>query len=183
MKRARLGDPNLDLRPSFKGQVLASIIVPQFPVVYSTTVATGVISAALAVDPVTLSYGWATRFGALYEEFRIVKCKAVINFFSSTNPGQINFWWDEVANTAPTVAAAAERTVLRLAAGSNQSRHVISWTPSDLKDLQYSPVGTSVNPVYLKIYTDNANYGATAVATQYMTIQLLATIQFRGLHT
>ncbi len=183
MRRARLGDPNLELRPSFKGQVVTSIIIPEIANAVSTTASTGVISAVISVDPVANVTNWATRFQALYEEFRVVKAKAVINFFSSTNPGQLNFFWNETASTSPTATAAEERTVRRIAAGSNQQRHVMTWTPHDLKDLQYSPTQTSVTPVFFNCYTDNASYGASTVATQYFTAQILVTVQFRGLRT
>ncbi len=181
MRRARLGDPNLELRSSFKGQQMSSMIVKQAPVPMTTTVTTGVIASRLQVDPVSLVPNWATRFQPLWEEYRVIKARAIISLFSSTNPGQINFWWDEKGFIGPpSNTEALDKTQLILSAGSNQNRHVSTWTAHDLGDLTYLETSSPRTPVSFQVYTDNANYGSSVVATAYLTVTLELTVQFRG---
>jgi hypothetical protein len=168
--------------PSYQGQPLSQMVIHSDSVVASTTVTSGVIALVYDTDPVTNVINWATRFQSL-EEFRVVKTKAIVNCFSSTNPGAVVAWFDETSNTTPTATAAQDRTIKTFSAGDVTRTHTLVWRPKDLLDLQYSSTGVSKKPVYFKLYSDNANYGSSIVASQYLSVHMAYTIQFRGFNT
>jgi len=175
--------PMLRNIPSFPGQPMAQHIVETFNEVFSTTVTTGAIAEVTPMDPTTQITNWATRFQSLYEEYRVVKAVARVLCFSSTNPGTLMMFWDEKSATVPTNAAASERALVRFNAGDVTRPHKTTWVARDLLDLQYTPTGTASNPVYWKIFTNNANNGSSIVATAYCTVDFKLTIQFRGFQT
>jgi len=172
-------NPMMVLRPSFPGQVVKQFKLEAIPGLLQTTVATGVIAGSI---PVTASIipNFATRFGALFEEYRIVKVKSMLKCFSSTNPGLFVHWFDEKQSGAPTSAEALQKSMKTFSA-SSPSPHTIMWTASDPLDLEFTDIGTlSVNPVSYKVYTDNANFGSSIVSTAYGQITMNITLQFRG---
>lgn len=169
--------------PSFPGQQLAQFKLLGTSNVSSTTVTTGAVALALAIDPTSFVQNWADRFQDLFEEYRVIKAVLKINCFSSTNPGVINAWVDEVASTAPTATAASERTVLKFSAANVEKTHILHWKPVSLPDLAYTPVATALNPAWFKIYTDNSSFGSSIVATQYFTSIMEFVVQFRGFVT
>lgn len=168
--------------PSYPRQPLASFKVMADSVVASTTVTSGIIALVYECDPVSNVIDWSTRF-ELFEEYRVVQCRAIVHCFASTNPGTIIMYWDETSATAPTATAAQERGINLFSAGGNSKPHSITWKPVDIADLVYHNTGTVFVPVRLKLYTDNANYGASIVATQYVSVTLEYTIQLRGFAT
>jgi len=174
-----LKNPALALHPAFPGQVVKQFKVETFPANLNSTVATGVIALASQVSANQIQ-NFATRFGALFEEYRIVKCKFVMKCFSSTNPGLFVHWFDEKQNGAPTSTEALQKSFKTFSA-SSPIPHVITWTASDPLDLQFTDIGTlNVNPVTYKLYTDNANFGSSIVVTPYGLVTATYTVQFRG---
>lgn len=102
--------------------------------------------------------------------------------FSSTLPGQINAWVDETLTSAPTTTQANEyQGVTTFPAGANERTHVVKWVPHSPTELAYVPIATASQNATFKIYTDNGSFGSSVVATQYLTYQLMLTIQFRGI--
>jgi hypothetical protein len=169
---------------SFPLQPLAEHWVPQATAVLSTTVATGVITLAFgAADCVTNTTQWAARFGNTYEEYRVVKCVTMLRFFSVINPGVVCAYYEERSATVPSAASALEKASHRLAASSSDYARSLVWTPTDLTDLNFKSTGTASSPVYIKIYTDNANFGSSIVATPYLLLEVKALVQFRGYAT
>jgi hypothetical protein len=156
--------------------------LPSTTVVATTTITTGAIAVAFAVDPTTFVNNWGTRFATTFKEYRVIKAVLTMKTFSSTLPGQINAWVDETLTAAPTAAQAQEyQGITTFPAGANEMNHVVKWSPHSPTELAYVPISTASNNATFKIYTDNANFGSSIVATQYMTYQQLITIQFRGI--
>jgi hypothetical protein len=155
--------------------------VPLIPILTNTTVTTGVINTTYPLQAADLQ-NFATRFGALFEEYRIVKVKYSYKPFSVTNPGLLVHWIDEKQAAAPTSAEALQKSNKQFAA-SNQSPHTLVWVSNDPLDLQYIDIGTT-NTVLCsyKVYSDNANFGSSIVVTSYGVITGDAWVQFRGLN-
>jgi hypothetical protein len=172
----------LQLHPAFPGQYITAMTIPGTTLPLTTTVTTGVIASAYACDPTTTVTSWAARFGSTFKEYRVIKALLKIKQFSSTLPGQMNAWVDETLTTAPTSFQALEyQGVTTFAAGNNERTHIVKWVPHSTTELAYVPIATASTNATYKIYTDNANYGSSIVATAYCTTQVLFTIQFRGL--
>lgn len=181
-KKIKQQDPNLLLRPAYKGQYCTTMKLPASPQVLSTTVTTGVIASTQTIDPTSVLNGWNARFAATFKEYRVVKAVLKMKTFSSVLPGQINSWVDETSVTAPTATQAVEyQGITTYPAGNNERTHTVKWVPHSTTELAYLPMGTASNNAAFKVYTDNALFGSSIVATQYMTAQQFITIQFRGI--
>lgn len=101
--------------------------------------------------------------------------------FSSINPGVLQVWMDEVNSGSPTLAEARERATLIISASAVSARPVLKWTNGDTDNLKYVNTSTPSGIAYLKVYTDNVNFGSSLVATDYLEIEPEFQLQFRGL--
>jgi len=166
---------------SYAGLQRTRLTIPGTPVLLSTTVTTGLIASTQAVQKTSIS-SFATRFATTYDEYRFVgcnyKCRAV-----GANPGIGVVWFDEKSNANPTLAESQERIGRRFPfnSGNGKSDFVMRWRANDLVDLQWSAIATTQTPAYFKVYTDNANYGASITATPYLLIEPEYIVEFRGL--
>jgi hypothetical protein len=169
------------LLQAYNGQLVKQFKVEATPLTVLTTVTTGVIAQVFAVKASNVA-NFATRFGALFEEYRIVKAKFTFKCFSSTNPGLFIHWVDEKQTANPTSAEALQKSVKSFPA-SSPSPHVLTWIANDPLDLQYVDIGTtSTELCTYKVYTDNTLFGSSIVATAYGTVFPEFWIQFRGLN-
>jgi hypothetical protein len=167
---------------SYPGQQRFVCKVESSPMIYTTTVTSGIISDQYQVDPVNQVTGWSSRFGACFDEFRVLKAVFRLRPLVAST-GLTRFWIDEKNAGAGTANEAKERNGLYLlntnAAPSANAQLV--WKAKDLLDLQYTATQTSVVPAQLKIYTSNAAWGSTAVATPLWIIEAQYDIEFRGI--
>jgi hypothetical protein len=172
--------PLLKNIPAYRGQVVEDFHISLAPIVVTTTVATGQIANVYAVTAAAIPT-FATRFASLFEEYRIVKVRFVVKNFSTINPGLFTHWFDEKNATAPT-AAEALRINLKTFSACSPSPHSLTWVARDPLDLQYTDCSSLLtNPVSYKLYTDNAVFGSSIVATAYAQVTASILIQFRGL--
>ncbi len=148
----------------------------------STTVTTGAIASYYDVRASNVG-GWTDRFTATFVEYRIVKARFHTRCFSSTNPGLLVTWFDEKnTTTVPLLAEAQQKMVSAFSASDVTKPHTMKWCAQDPLDLQYTTIATTnVVPVTYKVFTNNANFGASTVATPYLEIVPEFLVQFRGL--
>lgn len=175
-------DPNLLLHPAFAGQQVKQFRIEATPQLFSTTITTGVIALDVGISNVLIS-NFATRFGATWEEFRIISAQCDVRLFSSTNPGLLIGWFDEKnIGVAPTLAESRTKSVPKMGfnASSVDTLHKFRWTAHDITDLVYTATNANKFPVDFKIYSDLANYGSSAVATAYGEVFTTLVVQFRG---
>lgn len=166
------------LLKSYPSQVVASVKCPGVPVSYSTTVTTGVIAQTYLLNASSIQ-SFYSRFGSLYEEYRVVRVKFVVRCYSSTNPGLFNHWIDEKQSAAPTATEATTKSYNTFNA-SSPSPHMLVWTAEDPLDLQYTDIASFVTVATYKIYTDNTSFGSSIVATPYVSVTPTFYLQFRG---
>lgn len=180
-KKRQNMDPGLLMRPAFKGQTCVALKVEASPIVFTTTVTTGVISAKIDVQSSAIA-NFATKFGSLFEEYRIVKAVFATKLFNSTSPGLITSWVDEKNASSPTLAEAIAKSSNQNSfnASSINRTRTLTWTPHDPLDLQYIAIGANTVVSTFKAYTDNINFGSSAVALPYFAVYTTYTIQFRG---
>jgi hypothetical protein len=170
----------IQLVPSFARQVCWDTWLPGLPVKATTTVTTGVIAASYVINKSNLQ-GFATRFASTFDEYRIVQARFLFRMFSSVNPGTIMIFIDENSTGVPVLAEAQERFIINPSASDVGRTHQLSWTAADPQDLLYNPLATGFTPATMKVYTDNANFGSSIVATDYFEMNAFFRIQFRGL--
>lgn len=170
----------ISLIRTYPHQVAWQVWLPGSPTKFTTTVTSGLIASGIAITSNSIT-SFATRFGSTFVEHRIIRAIFRIRFFSSTNPGVIQFWIDEKSTSTPTLAEAQERAVLIESASGTSRQPVIKWVCADPLDLQYSAIGTPVTLATFKCYTNNANFGSSAVATDYFEVEPVFELQFRGL--
>jgi hypothetical protein len=146
-----------------------------------TTVTTGVATSAYTLGSAGI-LGFATRFGSTFDEYRVLGADVRITPLSAS-VGVSKMWFDEKSTATPTSNEAQERTCVPLANTNamSSSRKIMRWRARDLLDLQYSPIGTATTPATFKVYSDNANFGASVVATPLWLVEPVFVIEFRGL--
>jgi len=170
----------LTLIRTYPKQAVWEVWLPGTPIKLTTTITTGLIAQSLPVSSASIT-GFATRFGSTFVEYRIIRAHWRVRFFSSTNPGVIQFWIDEKSNATPTLAEANERAVMICSAASIDTQPDLKWICADPLDLQYQAIGNSVTVSSFKTFTNNAQFGSSVVATDYMEIEPEFQLQFRGL--
>jgi hypothetical protein len=169
----------LYLRPEYKGQPVVAHKMLTYLAPLSTTVTTGVIAVTTSINPGILA-NFATRFAG-YSEFRIVKAEAIIRCFSSVNPGTILQWFSEDDTAAPTSAKAFNVISKGFSASAVIPEHRLTYTPHDPAQQTWTLVASGAPVIgYHKIYTDNATFGSSIVATQYLSVAYELTVQLRG---
>lgn len=166
---------------SYTGQATWKFKVPGLATKLTSTVTTGVISNSYGISIANV-LGFATRFGATFDEYRILRSEVQIRPISSLT-GVTVFFFDEKSATAPTANESTERVGMRVPNSNASDSSVLSmiWTARDLLDLEYTAIGTTVTPVYFKTYTDNNGWGTTTVASDLWIVEPLITFEFRGL--
>lgn len=151
--------------------------IPGVPEVLSTTAVTGVIAEAT-----TLSNALIPSLAAKWQawlDHRIIKFRVKVTNFSSTNPGLISHWFDEESAATPTSALAISAKAKRFGA-SMIGTQTLEFTVRDPTQLNYSALGITTNYGYYKLYTNNADFGASIAATQYLLKETECLVQFRG---
>ncbi len=168
------------LIPAYPGQPVWAGKIQSLPTTLTTTVTTGVVSTSIGIDA-DLIQDFSTRFNSTWKEYRCVKAVSEVRMFSSVNPGVLKFWFDETSATAPTSSVALHATGREVNFSEVDTIHFITWRPSDPKDLDYNSTAvTNLNPVYLKLYSDSAFFGAPTAVTSVASVRTTFTLQFRG---
>jgi hypothetical protein len=167
------------LKPSFPGQPTLQVWVPVNPTVSTTTVTTGLIALSLAIDPTAIVSSWTTRF-ATWDEYRVIGWRAKVRCFASSNPGVLVHWIEEKNAAAPTNAIAIAAKGIRFSASDVLGSHLQTYAVTDPFDLEYASLPTSKVVGYYNLFTDNANWGASVVATAYCVTDIELHVQFRG---
>jgi hypothetical protein len=165
---------------SYPRQIAWDVWLPGTPTKGTTIVTTGVIAFTQSVSRNQVT-AFTTRFQSTFVEYRIVQARFRIRLFSSTNPGVLQIFIDEKNTPNPTLAEANERSVMVLSASATDRAPELMWTCADPLDLQYQVISAVTQPATFKIYTDNANFGSSIVATDYFEVEPEFRFQFRGL--
>lgn len=166
--------------PAFPGQKTFNVTLRILPSLNTTTVTTGVIALSSQIT-ITSINGWNPNFQNTWEEYRIVACRSRVTPFSSTNAGLLTAWFDEKNSAAPTLQESVQKNVKMIGAAQVNKPLWLSWHARDPLDLQYQLPTVAYTPVTMKVYTNNANWGASIVATPYFLLETWVDIQFRGL--
>jgi hypothetical protein len=154
------------------------IKVPGDPIKYTTTVTTGVIAVSTNIV-YTLISSFTTRFAA-WDEYRVVRVQFKVRMFSSTNPGVVRVWVEDRLSSAPTLATAEAAKGLFINASCVNKEHLLDYKIYDPVYTDFTALNATQSVGYLNVYTNNANYGASTVATDYLMITPMFTFQFRG---
>ncbi len=154
-------------------------IVPIF-----NSVAAGALASSRALDFTSGNIpNLAARFQSTFKEFRIIGARLVSRLISSSSAsGVVKLYLDEKSSAAPNAATAADAIGLEipLVAYPDGRTVTLDWAAHDLADLDWEDTqspGTA--PVWFKLFTNAANFGAAGGASISTTGALR--VQFRGL--
>jgi len=170
----------LSLIRTYPHQVAWQVWLPGTPTKFTTTVTTGLIAGVINVVSTSIT-SFATRFSQTFVEYRMIRAIFRIRLFSSTNPGVLQFWVDEKSNATPILAEAQERATLISSAAAVDKTPVLKWVSADPLDLQYIATSASATLATFKVFTNNTNFGSSTVATDYLEVEPVFEVQFRGL--
>ncbi len=176
-KKAKAPDTMAKLIPSFPGQVVKEFKMEALPVI-QTTSAGGALASIYEIKASNVT-NFTSRFGSLFEEYRIVKAKFTFRGYSSTTSGLFIHWIDEKDASAPTLAESKAKAAAAFAP-ADQRPHVLVWRARDPLDLQYIDCGTTTTTLATyKIYSETTTYGTTN-STTYGCVFAEFWVQFRG---
>ncbi len=146
---------------------------------FTTTVTTGAIASSTAIT-VGLVDNFSARF-ALFDEFKIRSVHLRFYTLSTANQGVINVWIEPLSNATPTLALSKDNKTLTFSLSDSSRSHTLDYTIKDPNLTIWAPVTTTTAQVgYVKVYTDNAAYGATTVATDVLVVVGTMVVDFRG---
>jgi hypothetical protein len=148
----------------------------------NVAIVAGAAATAIGLD-LTRVQDWTTRFATLFKEYAIVGARLEIRPQNIANTaGIIAAYLDEQSGAAPTAVEALHRPRLDMTAGPLfvPKAYHIDWTPLDLLDLDFVDVATTFSPVWLKIFTNVANFGTLATTTGEVLVTGTLALEFRG---
>jgi len=166
---------------AYSGQQKVVLRLEGTPSLLSTTVATGVIANAIGIDSTQIT-GFAARFGATFDEYRVLGADFKITPVSAST-GVSKFFFDEKASGNPTANEAQERNSVPLANTNAMasSRRTMRWRAKDLLDLQYIATNSTATVAYFKTYTNSATWGAPTAVTALWLVEPTLICEFRGI--
>ncbi len=147
----------------------------------TTTVTSGQISSSTAIQAALMA-NFGGRFVA-FDEYMIEKVMFKVDCCSQNNPGLINMWCEPVASAtgAPNSTDAKQNKTVTFPAGDTSKTHVMKYNPNNAVTQAWTPVSnTTAVCGNFKIYTNNADFGSTTVATDYVVVTGTIWVAFRG---
>lgn len=172
-------DPALILRTEFAGQPACVLKMLSESNLLTTTVTTGVIAASSGINPGGI-LNFATRFAG-FNEYRIIKARLIVRFFSVTNSGVLSIWSaSNLDSAAPSSSDAEQAKALRVNFSANTKEINFDYVPHDPLEQSWTQMGTGFTCGHFKLYTDAANWGAPIAVTTIGNYQWEATVQLRG---
>jgi hypothetical protein len=163
------------------GNTVVKLPIEVFIGKITTTVTTGVISQAYAVQAAMIA-NFSSRF-VLFDEYLIEWFKLRIDTSSSNLAGILNIWFEpNIASTsAPSAADAKNNKTLTFAAGSNERTHTLRFNPKNAVTQSWTPISTTTAAIgYLKVYTNATDFASSIVATDYAVLTGIMQVAFRG---
>jgi hypothetical protein len=173
-------DNALILRSEYNGQPVMQLRLygnggPQL-----TTVTSGQVALSTALNSSIIT-NFAARFPG-FSEFRISKCIAKMRCFASTSPGIMNAWFSEDDSGTASATIALRTVCKRFNLSDTGKCHELTYVPHDPAQQTWTLVSSGAPTIgYFKLYTDNANFGSSIVATAVMLLEYEFDVQFRGL--
>jgi hypothetical protein len=128
---------------------------------------------------------WINRFGATFREYVILGSVSVIRITGLTaGLGMLAVYLEESnAGVAPTAARALDSARLEIPLDNNESpsQFQVKWKLHDVAEMPFAAVATTISPVSLQFYTDNANFFTGAGTTATLNVSTVMRVCFRGL--
>jgi len=164
--------------------VVVQIDMPIIPQVIALV--SGTIAANDGMTPPGLINAWATRIKTLFAEYRLLGCKLLIrqiNTPNSTASGVTAFYLDEKNGNAPSAATTLDHPRVEIPNSPVTSNKVssLSWVANDLLDEDWTDCAANITPVFLKTYSDLANFATSNTTVTEFLITGSFRLQFRGL--
>jgi len=180
--------------PSSKGQQRTRLILSGIPQVVSSS-AGNVIAAASPIDPTNTGGGvknWATRFGNVFEEYRVVgvdyRVMPAIPDFNAGSSAICYVWYDETSTSTPTLAEAQEKTstIVNLATTATlpsaaNNGYTIRWRGRDFTDESWTATATSKVVASFKMYADQTVSPYVPASLNVLVVQPIYHVEFRGI--
>lgn len=143
----------------------------------------GAAATSLLIDQSKVS-NFVTRFGGLFKEYAIVGARFELRMNNVVQgAGVMGVYLDETSPTVPSAAStldSARVDVLISPQFSAGGSYRIDWTPRDILDLDYVSTGTVFTPIFLKAFTNTANFNTLAATTGDLLVTGALAFTFRG---
>jgi hypothetical protein len=166
---------------SYSGIQRTVLRLPASPILYTTTVTTGVISSSYNIVGSQIG-DFTTRFASTFDEYRILGVDFMIRPVTPGASGITVFALDEQVPGALTLQSSQERVGKRLPNGSVSARPVsMRFRTTSISELNYVSTGSYTYIGQLGIYTDATNYGSPVTVTPLWLVEPTFIVEFRGI--
>lgn len=152
-------------------------ITPQF-----FGIVAGGLTSVMALDVTVLCQNWASLAGA-FAEYCLLGAVLELRMNNLTSPsGLCIAYVDERSNAAPTIVAASSQDHLELlvSATESPSRHLISWKPSQLFELDMTQTSGAAINSWLKLFCATASTGTAAGTAGQVSVTGAVRVRFQG---
>jgi len=142
----------------------------------------GALAQSIPIDKTNVAL-FATRFGATFGEYAIVGARFEIRTQGpvAAQQGFYTVTIDEKSAASPTSAVLDQaRLDVLISTTESPNVHVINWKPVDYLDLDWTPIGTTYTPAWLKLFASNANTFTGASTTASVVVTGAIAFCFRG---
>jgi len=171
--------------------LLVYLDLPLKPGQLNFNLAAGAVAQAKAIDCTVVVVNWSTRFQVVFSEYALVGVRMIQRNGSrgagSADGGTTAFYLDETSSAAPTAAQAGAHPRVELVntgvEGGSRQIAKFAWVANSYQDLTWSDTAVSTTPIYLKVFSDAANFGTPAACTQSWLGDGTVRVAFRGLRT
>ncbi len=129
----------------------------------------------------SLINNFATRFGALFNEYAIVGARLELRVTNVVNPaGLYIVSLDEISSSVPTTTILDQPHIEKLiTAAEDPSAAIIEWKAHDFFDETWTAVGSNPVPFTLKFYASSST-GTTVTTTADILVSGALAMCFRG---
>jgi hypothetical protein len=160
--------------------VLRSLSAPIIP--FQTVVTAGAVAQVLTINPQSLIKNFASRFGALFDEYCTVGLDLEFRVVTVGVPqGSVKVILDEKNAAAPTNAVLDQPSLdMVLTTTESPSRYHLKWKAQDYNDLVWTSTTVTFTPCYVKLFASNADTLTGATTTANIAVTGSLAMDFRG---
>jgi len=148
------------------------------------SVVAGVCTSVVAINNGIMT-NFNAKFGNVFNEYSIVGLILEIRVGSVSAPSGLAYAYiSETSSAAATLNEGSELPHIDLdivvPSGNKEEVHLLKWKPTNLLDLDWTAVGTTVTPLWLKFFTSVAGTGTLVGTAAQILITGSMALSFRG---
>lgn len=168
---------------SSRPSVPAQVQVQEWLGVDVQLAATSAGAMALSFAPSLSSLTYIASYKNIYDEYRIVGIEWIVRALDPTKVGTAKIYVDDSDVAVPTLASTVSRAGKLVSMSDVWHAHTFKYRSQNITDLTWLDTNTASTQQYaaLKIFSNAANFGGSAVSLNVFVVETRLHVQFRGI--